>query len=457
MAPSIAPESSSPEIQRGAAPAASRIHWIAPTCALASLLISAPAFAQVLTIDTNGNGQVVTNAPVDRQYRQVQPTHVALSTAPMDTRDKLEVIRIMQAEQGFAMRPLPCGHKGLTLEANGKLEPAGEAYLNMVTANGISAKPGARVVITDVKTDHNKLILDFNNGPDARHRFLRHISLGTDPYYDAPVVAGGGEPGGARITLEFKGHIPELTGDQVKALLAPLVSFDVKTPVQAYTDTLPKPLKEAILNHQVLVGMNTDMVMFAKGQPQTKYHTMDGQMPIDIWLYGQAPNPVTFVRINGNRVIRVEVARVGEPIQVFTRDMVAPMMTAAGEPTVEQAENVHVIQEGDVQRDPNKEMPAPPPTLRNPGEKLPTDTDKNTEVMRPVIFPKAQPDPDQPAAAPSGPPAGQSTPASTAGGTAPTAQAGAPATAQPGSAQAKQPGASPQPVEIGTNPDDQPH
>ena len=77
-------------------------------------------------------------------------------------------------------------------------------------------------------------------------------------------------PAGSRLTLAFKGHVPELTGAQVKALLAPLISFDVKTPIQAFTDTLPPKLKDAILNHHVMVGMSTDMVMFAKGQPVSK-------------------------------------------------------------------------------------------------------------------------------------------------------------------------------------------
>ena len=54
------------------------------------------------------------------------------------------------------MRPFPRGHKGLTLVANGKLEPAGEAYLDMVTSEGISANPGDRVVLTDVKFDQSQ-------------------------------------------------------------------------------------------------------------------------------------------------------------------------------------------------------------------------------------------------------------------------------------------------------------
>lgn len=347
--------------------------------------------AQVLTIDTSGRGPTASNGPVDKQYQQIQPTQVALPSTPMGSRDRLQLLRVMQAEQGFAMRPLPGGHKGLTLEANGKLDPAGEGYLNMVIANGMSVKPGQRVVITDVRIDKNKLIFDVNDGPDGKHRFLRHISIGTDPYYDMPVVADNGDPGGARITLLFKNRIPALTGDQVKALLAPLVSFDVKSPVQAYTDTLPKPLKDAILNREVLVGMNTEMLMFAKGQPQTKYHEMEGQMPVDIWLYGKPPQDVTFVRINGNRVIRVEIARIGKPTQVFTKDVVSPMLRGNGA-VLEQAQNVRIIQEGDVHRNPDTQAPAPPPTLRKPDETLPPDAENGAGEMKPVHFPKPQPD-----------------------------------------------------------------
>ena len=395
--------------------------WLAGGILALTAVLLPGVSAQVITIDTSGRGPTAASGPVEKKYQQVEPTHVSLPQKPMDSRDRLQLIRVMQAEQGFAMRPLPQGHKGLTLEANGKLDPAGEAYLNMVVSNGLSAKPGQRVVITDVKIDKNKLIFDLNGGPDAKHRFLRHISIGTDPYYDEPVVADGGDPGGARISLAFEGHVPALSGDQVKALLAPLVTFDVKTPVQAYTDTLPKSLKDAILNHEVLVGMTTDMLMFAKGHPQTKYHEMDGQMPIDIWLYGKPPQEVTFVRINGNRVIRVEIARTGKPTEVFTKDVVSPMLMGTGA-VLEQAQNVRVIQEGDVHRNPDTQMPAPPPTLRNPGETLP-DTDKSAGEMKPVHFPKPQPDdsPDasQQTSQPSSAPASE--PVSWPAGTGPNA------------------------------------
>jgi len=415
--------------------------------ALAATLAAGTLAAQVLTIDTSGKGGVATTGPVEHQYQQITPTHVDLAKQELDPKTRLMLIRALMSEQGFAMRPFPRGHKGLTLAANGKLEPAGEGYLNMVVDQGLSAKPGQRVVITNLRIDKSRIIFDLDGGPDAKHRFLRHIQIGMgdpmdDPDYDPSLLDQSGDPAGARITLAFANGVPEVTPQQVKALLAPLISFDVKTPVQAYTDTLPAPLKEAILNHNVWVGMNTDMVYFAMGRPRLKSREMEGQMPVEIWLYGTPPDPVTFVRINGNRVIRVEIAKVGQPMEVYDKDVVTPILMASGQTQVATASNVRVVHEGDAEIDPNKQAPAAPPSLRNPGEQLPTDS-QSVGVMRPVQFPKPHTD-DTPGANPdeqqSAPPADSGpAPANGNNGGANTPatqpqQQSAPANAQPPSA-----------------------
>jgi hypothetical protein len=383
------------------------------------------------TVTNESTGSTINT--VDRRYQQIEPTNVPLTHSELDAKTRLELIRVLQAEQGFAMRPFPRGHKGLTLTANGKLDPAGEAYLDMITIEGISAKPGDRLVLSDIRFDHAKMIFDLNGGPDKKHRILSHVQIGMGPTWQPVVQDDGKEPVGARLTLAFDGHVPELTGAQVKALLAPLISFDVKSPIQAFTDTLPAKLKEAILNHHVLVGMSTDMVLYTRGQPEHKTREMDGLMPFEEWIYGQPPEEVDFVRINGNRVIRVEVAKNGETPVVFTKDEVSGLMRTDGTPLTPSQPGTRTVAAGDAERNPDTQAPAAPPTLRKPGEKLPTDT-KDTQVMKPVEFPqpKAAPDSGQNPGGNSGAqPTASSQPSGTAQSAPPDAAQSAPAKPEP--------------------------
>ena len=445
----------------------SSLRWFCRTAALrvcAVLCMGAAASAQVLVIDTKGGHPVAEGqgATVDRRFAQITPTHIDLPKTQLDARTRLELIRFLVADQGFAMRPFPRGHKGLTLVANGKLEPAGEAYLSMVTSEGLSAKPGDRLVITDVKIEHNNITLMLNGGPDVKHRFLRHIEIGGSTTMGPVVQDDGQAVTGARLTLDFKERIPELTGKQVEALLAPLISFEVKTPVQAFTDTLPPKLREAILDHDVLVGMSTDMVLFAKGKPQSKIREMDGQMPFEEWIYGKPPEDVEFVRINGNRVIRVEVAKIGKEPVIFDKDEVEGLMRTDGTPVVAEAGPRTVVM-GDVQRDPDTQAPAPAPTLRNPGETLPADDAKTARegVMKPVQFPKQGPDEhpvahqgDSSGSQQSGPAAGAPAQAPAGAASSGSTPSAAPATTTPAAdaSQAKPPSTTPAPTQAPAQP-----
>jgi hypothetical protein len=383
-----------------------RVFWcFGAVCLFILALPAANLTAQVITIDSQGNVSNGHSSTVDRRFAQIQPTHVTLTQSELDAKTRLELIRVLQAEQGFAMRPFPRGRKGLTLIANGELKPAGEDYLNMITSAGTCARPGDRLVLTDVKIDRSKIVFDLNGGPDEKHRFLRHIQIGAGPVMNPVVQGDEQEATGARLTLEFRGHVPELTGADVKALLAPLISFDVKTPIQAFTDTLPPKLKEAILNHHVMVGMSTDMVLFAKGQPETKTREVEGQMPFEEWIYGRPPKDVEFIRINGNRVIRVEVAKIGEPPVIYSKDEVEGLMRTDGTPLAPGDDSkTHTVQMGDVEKNPDTQAPAAPPSLRNPGEQVPADKGGRVGEMKPVQFPKSKPD-DQPVATPDSQPA----------------------------------------------------
>jgi hypothetical protein len=356
--------------------------------------ISGPAFLCSLIVLSirPAAAQVFTVAPVglDAKYVDFQPTNVAISTVPLTSHNRQDLLRFLQAEQGFTMRPLPIST--ITLKANGPMEPSGSDYTNTIREKGLAAKAGERVVITDVKIDKDRIILDFNGGPEHKHKFLRHIQIGMDPNMTAPIVRDSDQaPSGTRIALIFPHAVPDMTGMQVEALIKPIVDFNLKNPVQAYADTLPPWLKKSILDHQVLVGMNTDMVIASIGQPRSKVREREGQMPFEEWIYGEPPDPVQFVRINGNRVIRVEVAKVGESPVIRTENEMGDYWDK------QPAQNTRVVKLGDqAPAKPGAESaPQKPPSLRLPGETLPADSNPATPQVGPVQFPKDQTPKDQ--------------------------------------------------------------
>ena len=334
---------------------------------------SSVARAQVFTVETN---------KIESRYTDIKRTHVALSSQPLLQRTKLQLVRVLESEQGFAMRPLPKGSKGMTLIANGAANPNGADYAKTLEHNGIALQAADRVMITDIKFLSDKIVFEFNYGPDQKHRILRHISIGANGAMIPLAQDSGQEPTGVRITLQFEKFVPELTGTEVMELLNPLVDFKVKTPAEAYVDTLPAQLREAILKHHVLVGMSPDMVKVAMGHPDSKSREREGDMPFEEWIYGQPPADVEFVRFNGNRVIRVEECKMGEPPIIRDKDEMGNYWN-----TVPTNPNIREIKLGDRSAETDKQESAVTvgPSLRKPGEIVPDNPD--TPQLGKVQFP----------------------------------------------------------------------
>src|SRR5271170_6154215 len=112
------------------------------------------------------------------------PTHVPLSDAKLTERGRRELIRNLEAEQGFAHRALPIS-AGITLQANGSMTPGPAEYRKLIYEKGQAAAPGDRVIITSMEIKGDRIVLDFNGGPYAKHRFLRHVQIN-----DAPITSG---------------------------------------------------------------------------------------------------------------------------------------------------------------------------------------------------------------------------------------------------------------------------
>jgi len=194
----------------------------------------------------------------------------------------------------------------------------------------------------------------------------------------------------------------------VKALLDPVIDFRAKSSSEAYADTLPPKVREAVEAHEVLVGMTHRMVIAAMGEPKTKERehasSEDPDSPIyEEWIYGDPPQPTQFVRFKNGRVARLEIAAIGKPIEVHDKNE----MGADSEPTLQ----ARTIVNGDVQvTEDGDGRASAAPTLRRPGEVL--DTPQAAPGMGKVKLPtdppdqqpSTQPQHQPPAASPQQPP-----------------------------------------------------
>lgn len=289
------------------------------------------------------------------------PTRVELPSTPLTERGRLDLVRNLEAEQGFAHRPLPLG-QDIVLMANGNMTPGGDAYKDLLYKKGESAQPGDRVAITTVTVKADRIVMDINGGPYLKHRFLRHIEIN-----DMPLAPNdGAQVTGFRLTLVFEGGIPDISAPEVKALLDPLIDFGVKTGSEAYADTLPPFLKNAIAQHDVLVGMDRKMVIAAAGAPESKVRELlpgSADQHYEEWIYGQAPQTVRFVRFVGDRVIQVRIAALGQPIAIHDKNEMQGYLDP---------EDTHEVALGDSKPNGGQEgAPKAPPSILKPGEVAP--------------------------------------------------------------------------------------
>jgi hypothetical protein len=273
----------------------------------------------------------------------------------MSRQTRLETIRDFETQLVYARTAFPMGTKGLQLK-EGVITPNGEELRQALTLWGPAIKPGdpAHISFVQIKSDH--IHFEINGGPTRHKKWYQRVQVsGT---YGQPVTGGPDEaqtnPHGSFVDLYFGQYVPEMTAQQLRDLLFPVLDFNARNKEQAYLDTVPPKVKEAIQAHHVLVGMNQEMVLHAKGKPPRKVREREGETEYEEWIYGEPPADVDFVRLVGDEVVRVETMKV------------------TGEKIVRTEKEV-VLQPADKDRDKEakkepEERPANAPSLRRPGE-----------------------------------------------------------------------------------------
>src|ERR1700678_365637 len=333
---------------------------------------NSPAASSSAAQSSKGSG----SAQADQAPAPYAPP-IASNAPRIGKQSRYEIIREFETHLVYARTSFPVGTKGLQLK-DGVITPNGAELRQSLNLWGPSVRPGdpAHISLVQIKSDHIRF--EINGGPTRHKKWYQRIEVSGN--YGTPVTGGPDEPQanphGSCLDVYFGNYVPEMTTEQLRALLFPVLDFNARNKEQAYLDTVPPKVKEAIVAHHVLVGMNQEMVLHAKGKAPKKVRERDGETEYEEWIYGEAPADVDFVRFVGDEVVRVETMKVdGEKIVRTEKEVILDQPD----------KNKQAKTEPEVR-------PATAPSLRRPGE-------DSQDVPRPAngaTPPPAMPPPDLP-------------------------------------------------------------
>jgi hypothetical protein len=278
-----------------------------------------------------------------------------------------DIVHAFNEELVYIRTNFPMGKTGLKLR-NGTVSPAGPELQHLMSLWGPAAKPGDRARISDVVIKEDHIRFEINGGPVKKQKWYQHIQVsgGSTSVPIAPSDSSANARG-SFVDLYFDKYVPEMTGPELKQLLRPVFDFDSKSALDAYLETVSPQVKDAIKNHHVLVGMNHDMVIYAKGRAPKKVRERADEVEYEEWIYGAPPQDVDFVRFVGDEVIRVETMKVdGQKIVRIEKEV------DLGESTLAKKQ---------------EERPTNAPTLRRPGEEMPESNPANPSSSPPIASP----------------------------------------------------------------------
>ena len=225
---------------------------------------------------------------------------LAKNSMPRDNR--LELVRGLAHEIAVTRVALPRGKHGVCLNSKGQLDQA--KANEELRLNGPAISPGMPIEVSRITFKSDQIVLEINGGGKKGKKWYQRIEVGmgttTRPIApETPVLAYG-----SFITLNFPGKVSSLTVPQVKQLLAGVLDFERHSPTVLYSPSVPPKIKEAIKNHHVIVGMDRDAVLSAKGTPDRKVREVRDGVEQEDWIYGLPPH-VLFVSFDGDTVVSV--------------------------------------------------------------------------------------------------------------------------------------------------------
>lgn len=218
--------------------------------------------------------------------------------------DRLVLIRELAHEIAVTKVPLPKGKHGVYLDSSGKLDQ-GKAREEL-RSQGTAVSAGMPIEITKMTFKGSRIIFEINGGGKSGKKWYQRIEVGMGTS-TAPIATPQQNvqvANGSYVTLEVPGNVENLSAVQAKQLLSSVLDFERHSPTVLYSASVPPKIKEAIQKHEIIVGMDRDAVLSAKGPPDRKVRETREAVEQEDWIYGFPPH-VLYVTFDGDNVVSV--------------------------------------------------------------------------------------------------------------------------------------------------------
>ena len=229
------------------------------------------------------------------------PTSFAKEGMDRDTR--IDIIRGLLREIAVTKVPLPRGKRGVRVDAHGKLDQ-GDAQKEMHN-NGMAMQAGNPAQITRIEFKSNEIVFELNGGGKSGKKWYQHIEVGMGDQ-TAPIAQQQQTSAfGSSVTVDYGKALPNLTIPQLRKILSGVLDFERHSPTVLYSPDVTPQVKEAIKNHNVIVGMDRDAVLSAKGSPDRRVREERNGLEQENWIYGLPPH-ILFITFDGDQVVSVK-------------------------------------------------------------------------------------------------------------------------------------------------------
>lgn len=221
------------------------------------------------------------------------PTHAQLTQEA-----RYGVLASMIAVEGAARIPMPLGKTGVELSESGLLNR--EKLQKEIVDEGSAITAGKVVSITAIEFRDKSIEFEIDGGGTKKKNILSNIQVGVGGVSSADQQKKPTpDAKGSKITLFFQGKVPSnLSGEELKNLLNPVLDFSKQSLLRTGIEALPPEFQEAVKAKEARIGMDSNTVLLALGQPSKRIRDKNdkGEEQED-WLYvgrGQRQMFVTF-------------------------------------------------------------------------------------------------------------------------------------------------------------------